>query len=130
MSGKSLKLNIPQNQKIIILILSSNLLFYLLFFTATPAPEENVSNDLIEIKVDARLMTTFQNGKKVTLHQLNSNQSVEALLISPPDEEGLTTVATDIETGRIILSSNNWRIIPPIKLKMEQGKGESREIRY
>lgn len=130
MNGKSYKLNIPQPLKIILLILISNALFYFLFFPDKPEVQEELYPDLIEVKVNARLMTSFQNRKKVTLYHAFTNQNIIAHLISPPDEEGFTTVATDTESAKLLLTKNNWSIIPPIQLNVGQNKGESREIKY
>lgn len=129
MNGTSFKLNIPQPLKVILLILSSNFFFYLLFFPAGEIKAEE-RMDLIEVRVEAKLLTSFQNRKKVTLHHVLSNKNVDALLISPPDEEGLTTVATDVESAKFLLTNRNWRIIPPIKLNVALIKGENREINY
>ncbi len=130
MNGKNYKLNIPLPLKIILLILISNLFFYFLFFPADREVQTEINEDLIELKVDAKLMTSFHIRKEVTLHHSLTNKNIDALLISPPDEEGLITIATDIESGKILLTSSNWRIIPPIKLNVSHLKGESREIKY
>lgn len=130
MNGKNYKLNIPQPLKIILLILISNAFFYFLFFPASEEVQQELSSDFIEVKVNAKLMTSFHNGKKVTLYHALTNQNIMGHLISPPDEEGFTTVATDTESAKLLLTKNNWRIIPPIQLNVSQNKGESREIRY
>lgn len=130
MNGKNYKLNIPQPLKIILLILCSNLIFYFLFYPENTPPQEEQMHDLIEVKVDAKMMTSFHNGKKVTLHHALSNKNIIAHLISPPDEDGLTTVATDIDSAKILLINKHWRIIPPIQLDVGVHRGEDREIKY
>lgn len=130
MNGKSYTLNITPQLKTLFLILGSNLLFFILFF---PSPQEEVemfSPDHIEVKIPAKLMTPFQNGKKVTLHHSNTNKNINAQLTSPPDEEGLVTVATDVESAKTLLTYQDWKIIPPIKLQITLNGGENREIRY
>lgn len=130
MNGKNYKLNIPLPLRIVLLIILSNILFYLLFFPGENKEDAPLYQGLMEVKVEAKLMTSFQIGKKVTIHHQLSNQNIEARLVSPPDEEGLTTVATDEESARFLLTKNHWRIIPPLKLNVAQAKGESREIKY
>lgn len=129
MNGKDYKRSIHPQLKLLLLILSSNFLFYLLFF---PSQSETSSlpSELVEVKVEAKLFTSFQNGKKVTLYHPQTNKNVLAHLVSPADEEGLVTVASDIDSSIELLSYKNWRIIPPIQLQVMQQRGESREIKY
>lgn len=131
MNGKSYTLNITPPLKMLFLILSSNLLFYILFFPSNTVEIETYPKDFIEVKVQAKLLTPFQIGKKITLYHSITNKNVLAQLTSPPDEEGLTTVATDSESAKALLIHSDWKIIPPIDLQITQtNRGESREIRY
>lgn len=129
MNGKNYKKNIPQPVLIILMVLLSNAIFYLLFFPSENAPERTIPEDFIEIKLEAKLQTPFQKGKKVLLHHPRSPQMHEALLISE-HEDGLITVATNEKSGEALLREGSWRILPLIKMNITQAKGENREIRY
>ena len=129
MNGKNFKKNIPQPILIVLMVLLSNVIFYLLFFPSENAPEKTIPEDFIEIKLEAKLQTPFQKGKKVLLQHPRSAQMFEALLISE-HEDGLITVATNEKSGGALLREGSWRILPLIKMNITQAKGENREIRY
>lgn len=129
MSGKNFKKNIPQPILIVLMVLLSNVIFYLLFFPSEKVPEKTIPEDFVEIKLEAKLQTPFQKGKKVLLHHPRSPQMHEALLISE-HEDGLITVATNEKSGGALLTEGSWRILPLIKMNITQAKGENREIRY
>lgn len=129
MNGKNFKKNIPQPLLIILLILLSNIFFYLLFAPSSPDSEESLPQDYVEIKLEARLLTPFQKGKKVLLQRPGNLQLYEALLMSV-DEDGIITVATNQNVGSFLLKEGPWRILPIVKMNVTQTKGENREIRY
>ena len=129
MNGKSFKKNIPQPILIILIVLLSNLFFYLLFFPTDQKPQKAFPDDYVEIKLEAKLQTPFQKGKKVLLQRLGQANMHEALLISE-HEDGLITVATNEKSGEALLREGPWRILPLIKMNITQTKGENREIRY
>ena len=129
MNGKNFKKNIPQPILIVLIVIISNVLFYLLFFPSENVPEITIPDDFIEIKLEAKLQTPFQKGKKVLLGHQTSPKMYEALLISE-HEDGLVTVATNQQSGEALLREGTWRILPMIKMNITQTKGENREIRY
>jgi hypothetical protein len=116
-----------------IILIISNILFYLLFGNETKTETASIPAGWVEIKIKAELLTPFQMGKKVLLIQRQRRKQIEAMLeMQPTDPEDRFTVWVKESEAEGLLRFENWEIIPFIKtLSLEpSNKGITHEINY
>ena len=109
----------------------SNVFFFALFGGGSdPVQEINSQAGLVEVQLNASLLTPFTTGKKVLLVNRHARARVEGILNA--QAETSTTVAVQEKDAVTLLSQEGWEILPYLKdFKFRQiAQGESYEIRY
>jgi hypothetical protein len=122
--------------KIFLIMIISNLVFYILFFpskTKEPGPSFVPDKNLIPITIRGELRTPFVRGLAVWLTQLNSKASVPAVLWEAhgtSSSEWVILLEEHVVTK--VISQESWEIIPRIKQLPfpHQSKRMSHEISY
>jgi hypothetical protein len=110
----------------------SNLFFFVLFGGST-SKETTLSSTpkgSVDVQLTATHSTPFEAGKKVLLVHRKSRKRVEGELKALNDTH--TTLTVSEENAVILLSHENWEILPYLKdfRFNEIARGESYEIHY
>lgn len=120
--------------KIAIALILSNIFFFLLFSGNEKKENHEInSQGLVEVSIQAVLLTPFQNGKKILLIQKSGGHKLIGMLKDGPDNEGRLTILINESEAQTIFQYERWEILPFIsdfKLATKSNKGDGHEIRY
>ncbi len=121
--------------KLGIALVLSNVFFFLLFGgdNTSSAESRYVPEGQVEVQLEARLHTPFQNGKKVLLVQRTARKKIPAVLNHPGNElDQRVTVLVHEADANQLFQYENWEIIPLItELHFKTiNLREDHEIRY
>ncbi|MFL5784873.1 MAG: hypothetical protein ACJ76H_09710 [Bacteriovoracaceae bacterium] len=116
-------------------IVLSNVFFFLLFGGNNQSSAETFSlpKGWVEVQLEARLHTPFQNGKKVLLMTRTGRKKISGMLNKSGSElDQRITVLVKEEEAALLFQHDNWEILPLIQNIHFQTltKRESHEIRY
>jgi hypothetical protein len=115
------------------MVLLSNVIFYILFFPSEKVPEKTIPEDFVEIKLEAKLQTPFQKGKKVLFIHRKTQKIIEVRLqdwIS--EEEKIVAVTVDEDHAQKLIDLSGWEVLPHLKqFKFaHRAMGDQYEIHY
>lgn len=133
-SGKNTRTKLWWTKLAIALVLS-NVFFFLLFGGDNTSSAETISMPLgwVEVQLEARLHTPFQNGKKVLLVNRSGRKKLSAVLNDGGNEldQRVTVLVREDEAG-LLFQHENWEILPLIQnLHFKTvSQRESHEISY
>ncbi len=121
--------------KLAVAILLSNVFFFVLFggSNTTSAETPEVLPGWVEVQLEARLHTPFQNGKKVLLMTRSGRKKINGMLNKGGTElDQRVTVLVKEDEAALLFQHENWEILPMIQnLHFKTiTERENHEIRY
>jgi hypothetical protein len=119
--------------KLMLALITSNILFFLMFSGNSSNDTAGPADGEIEIEIKAEMLTPFRPGKRVLVLNHARNLKVEASLLTYNAEpESRVTLLVKEEDGHKLLDSNQWEILPYLKTLQiaQQTVREQHEIRY
>ncbi len=133
-SGKNTKTKLWWT-KLAIALVVSNIFFFLLFGGDNTSSAQTLSMPLgwVEVQLEARLHTPFQNGKKVLLVNRSGRKKISAVLNNGGSElDQRVTVLVKEDEANLLFQYENWEILPLIQnLHFKTAtQRETHEIRY
>ncbi len=133
-SGKNTKTKLWWTKLAIALVLS-NVFFFLLFGGDNTSSAETFSMPpgWVEVQLEARLHTPFQNGKKVLLMTRSGRKKLMGVLNEGGNElDQRITVLVKENEAALLFQHENWEILPLIQnLHFKTAtQRENHEIRY
>jgi hypothetical protein len=116
-------------------IVLSNVFFFLLFGGDNKSAAETFSlpKGWVEVQLEARLHTPFQNGKKVLLMTRSGRKKISGMLNQSGNElDQRITVLVKEEEAALLFQHDNWEILPLIQnIQFKStSQREDHEIRY
>lgn len=119
--------------KLGIALVLSNIFFFILFKNENPkvTPEIKTPEGMVEVQLQAILLTPFQKGKKVWLINRVYKKQVEAMLQN--EVEGKFEILVKEEQAPVLFQYEIWEILPFIKslnFQKSYAHGADHEIRY
>jgi hypothetical protein len=121
--------------KLSVAIVVSNVFFFLLFGGDNTSSAEvfSLPPGFVEVQLEARMHTPFQNGKKVLLITRSGRKKLSGMLNQKGDElDQRISVLVKEEEAALLFQHDNWEILPPIQNLhfRSQIQKENHEIRY
>lgn len=116
-------------------IVLSNVFFFLLFGGDNESVAEThvLPAGWVEVQLEARLHTPFQNGKKVLLMTRSGRKKISGMLNQSGNElDQRITVLVKEEEAALLFQHDNWEILPLIQNMQFKSisQREDHEIRY
>jgi hypothetical protein len=133
-SGKNTKTKLWWTKLAVALVIS-NVFFFLLFGGDNTSSAETMSMPMgwVEVQLEARLHTPFQNGKKVLLMTRSGRKKIQGVLQEGGNElDQRITVLVAEDEAALLFQHENWEILPLIQnLHFKTAtQRENHEIRY
>jgi hypothetical protein len=119
--------------KLGVCLVLSNLFFFLCFSGAEEVvAETGAPIGWVEAQVEAKLLTPFQEGKRVLLVHRAQGRQVSALLKTPMNQEGRLTLMVEEAVAPILFQLEGWEVLPFMKnlVLRTESRGAQHEIRY
>lgn len=121
--------------KLAVAIILSNVFFFVLFGGSSTSSAETPSlpQGWVEVQLEARLHTPFQNGKKVLLMTRTGRKKISGMLNKGGSElDQRVTVLVREEEAALLFQHENWEILPMIQNLHFKSitERENHEIRY
>ncbi len=134
-NGTSLKINTNAKVrwiKLAFALVLSNVFFFLIFSEGEKKIAPSTPTGWVEVKLEAQLMTPFQNGKKVLLLNRSGRKKLEAVLQAESAQDLKLTVLVKESDAHELFEHSNWEIMPFIqKINFASNqRGEHFEITY
>lgn len=101
--------------KLVIALILSNIFFFMLFSSDETSKVEKTYQG-VEVIIEGKLLTSFEENKEVLLTHPNSGLKIKARLLTHPDmQDHYLILAEESDALKILARPLQWNILPYLK---------------